>query len=75
VKKNGKEVLRQFRQIGILTLVPLILPLGPMIGYFIGHWIDLKFGISPYATFIFMTLGIVASVKEVIRMVRQALQE
>lgn len=73
--KNKSEFFLRARQIGILTAVPLVLPLGPLIGYFLGHWIDQKFGIDPFATIVMILLGVAASVRETIRMIREALRQ
>lgn len=73
--KNKSEFFLRARQIGILTAVPLVLPLGPLIGYLLGHWIDQKFGIDPFATIVMILLGVAASVRETIRMIREALRQ
>jgi len=74
-KKDKSDAYLLIRQIGILTSVPFILVLGPVIGYFIGNWIDNKFDIHPYATFIMVVLGFVASIKETVRIIKEAAKE
>jgi F0F1-type ATP synthase assembly protein I len=71
VKKKTKDAFHQVRQIGILTTVPFVLLLGPLIGYFAGSWIDRKFGVSPYAMTVFIALGFAASVRETVRIIRE----
>jgi len=74
-KKDKSELYVRARQIGILTAIPLILPLGPLIGFFMGRWVDQKFGFYPYATILLIALGFAASVRETVRMIRDVLRQ
>ena len=67
--------LRQVKQIGALTAVPIILFVGPMAGYFAGNWIDSKFRFYPWGTILFLILGFVASGREIFRLLSQVLKE
>lgn len=73
-KKDGPEFFLRARQIGILTSVPFVLLLGPLIGYFLGHWIDQKMGWEPVGTVLMVTLGFFASARETVRLVKQVIQ-
>lgn len=44
---------------------------GPLVGYFIGKWIDGKLGSDPYLMITVTLLGIVASAKETYKMIKQ----
>ena len=63
------------RQVGILTLIPAVLAVSPIVGYFIGHLLDRRFGTDPYLTIAFIVLGFVAGGREVARLVRRASEE
>jgi len=63
------------RQVGILTLIPAVLAVSPIVGYFIGHWLDRWLGTDPYLMIAFIILGFVAGGREVARLVRRATQE
>lgn len=65
----------QVRQLGILTVVPIILLAGPAIGFFLGSWIDRKYDIYPWVTIIFVALGFIASGREIVRLLKQVLKE
>ena len=67
--------LRQVKQIGALTAVPIILLVGPFIGFFVGDWIDRKFQLHPWGTVLFLILGFVASGREIFRLLNQILKE
>jgi F0F1-type ATP synthase assembly protein I len=65
----------QVKQLGILTVVPVILLVGPAIGFLLGSWIDRKFHIYPWVTIIGVALGFVAAAREIVRLLRQVLKE
>lgn len=72
--KDKSEFFLRARQVGALTAVPMILALGPLIGYFAGSWIDRKFGSHPVGLIVLIILGFAASVRETVRMIREVLQ-
>lgn len=65
----------QVKQIGALTAVPIILVLGPLVGYFFGDWVDRRFQWYPWATISFLILGFVAAGREIFRLLKQVLKE
>jgi ATP synthase protein I len=69
-KKN--EQANWVRQIGILTAIPILLAVGPFIGYVAGHWLDGKLNTDPIFTIILLLLGFVAAGKETYRLIRRA---
>ena len=60
------------RQIGILTALPFIMVAGPLVGYFIGGWLDRKLGTSPYLMILLIVMGIVSSGREVVKLIKMA---
>ena len=61
----------QVKQLGILTTIPIILLVGPAIGFFLGSWIDRKAQCYPWVTIIFIFLGFAASGREIFRLLKQ----
>jgi F0F1-type ATP synthase assembly protein I len=47
---------------------------GPVLGYFIGTWLDELFGTSPYLLIVLLIFGLVASFRETIKLVKQLAQ-
>ena len=71
-----KEVVySQLKQLGALTVIPIVLLVGPLVGFFIGGWIDQKFRLYPWFTVLFLILGFVASGREVTRLLKQVLRD
>ena len=72
-KKNA--IYSQVKQLGVLTTVPIILLVGPAIGFFLGSWIDRKTNIYPWFTIIFVGLGFAGSAREVFRLLKEISKE
>jgi len=72
IKKKDPDTAFRARQIGELTMIPIYLVGGPLIGFAIGSWIDKKFGSEPYAQAVFIILGLVTAMRETWRIIRQA---
>ena len=60
----------QVKQLSVLMTVPIILLVGPLVGFFIGSWIDRKTQHYPWFTIIFVFLGFFAAGREMIRLLR-----
>jgi F0F1-type ATP synthase assembly protein I len=65
----------QIKQLGVLTTIPVILLVGPAIGFFLGSWIDRKSHVYPWFTIIFVSLGFIASGRELFRLLKQIQKE
>ncbi len=63
------------RVAALYTTIPIILAVGPIIGYFIGNFLDKKLHTSPYLMILFIVFGFVASGREVYNLVKRATQE
>lgn len=64
---NGKLV----RQIGLVTTIPMILAAGPLVGYWIGQWIDRRWGSDPWGAVVVALLGLIASARQVIQVIQR----
>lgn len=72
---SGKDIYCKLKQIGYVTMIPTVLAAGPMLGFFIGNFIDSKFKTAPWFLVIFVLLGFGASIKETIRLIQRAKKE
>lgn len=64
-----------WRQVGLLSSIPFILALAPIIGYFLGKYLDQKFRTQPWLSLVLLGLGFVAGVRETIRIVKLSQRE
>lgn len=71
MKKNEKFYPRA-RNLGIVITIPMVFAAGPLIGFFIGNWLDKKWNTEPWAMTVLSLLGFIASVKQVIDLIKRA---
>jgi hypothetical protein len=60
------------RGIGAFTVIPMMMAVGPVLGYFLGAWLESKFGHAPWLSFGCVILGAAASVRQIILILRRA---
>jgi len=71
-KPPNKKGRTDLRQIGLLGTIPFLIGVGPLVGYFIGGWLDDKFGTDPILMIVFLGLGLAAAIKETVRIIKEA---
>lgn len=57
------------RLLAVLVTIPFIMAVPPLLGWFIGSWLDEKMGSRPYLMYLFLVLGLVSAFREVYRIV------
>ncbi len=75
VGKNNKEKLKLYRQLSLIGVIPAIMAVGPLIGFFIGKWLDEKFGTEPYLMWVLILMGLIAAGKETYRIIKRVSDE
>ena len=70
--KKEEKFYPSVRNLGIVITIPTVFAVGPIVGFFIGNWIDQKWNTDPWAMITFVLLGFVASVKQVIDIIKRA---
>jgi len=63
------------RQVAELTMIPFYLVGGPLVGFWIGGWIDQRFATTPHFKTIFVILGAISGMRESWRAVSQMSKE
>lgn len=69
----GKVLLRvlMIRQIGVFVMVPFIMAVPPIIGWFLGSWLDRLLGTHPFLAAFMLLCGLAAGFREVYRIVKR----
>ena len=70
--EHPSDKYKRIRQLGLLTAIPMIMAVAPLIGYYVGRWIDGKFETDQVFSLIFLALGLFAGVRETISILRKA---
>jgi ATP synthase protein I len=58
-------------QIGVFVILPFVLAVPPILGWFIGKWLDKHLHTSPYLKYVFLILGILAGIRECYRLIKE----
>ena len=74
MNKKRDNKYSTYRQIGILTTIPILMAVGPILGYYIGDFLDKKLGTVPYLMVVFIFFGFVAAGKGVYNLIKRASQ-
>jgi len=62
------------RQAGLVTLIPFLLLASPLVGYFLGRFLDKKFHTS-FLWIVFLGLGFIAGAREVYKIIVRVSKE
>jgi ATP synthase protein I len=74
-KNSEDDRYSVLRRAGLLTTVPFLLAASPIIGFFMGRFLDIKLGTEPIFSIIFLILGFIAGAIQVAKVVRLANRE
>ena len=72
VNKRRDEKYALLRQVGLLTAVPFVLAVAPLLGYFFGAFLDRRLGTGPVFMILMIVLGFVAGARQVHNLVKLA---
>jgi ATP synthase protein I len=59
----------------MLTSIPILLAVSPLVGYFMGRVLDRWLNTAPWLSLIFLGFGFAAGVRETIKIVKRASQD
>ena len=62
-KRDNKS--KMIKQLGLLGTIPILLAVGPLVGFFIGKFLDEWLETDPWLKFILLAMGFIASGKEI----------
>lgn len=69
-----QEIYKWIRIGGLLSFIPFVLAAGPIAGYLAGEYLEKRFGLPHYTSYIFGGVGFAASVRETVRIIRIAIK-
>lgn len=68
--KNKAELYKIARIWGLVSFIPVVLAAGPIAGYFLGEYLEKKFGFAPYISMSLVAIGFIAGAREVVRILK-----
>jgi F0F1-type ATP synthase assembly protein I len=63
---------QRLQQAGLLTAIPFVLLVGPVLGYYLGTASDRRWSSAPWGMGVGIVAGLAASAKVTIQLIRQA---
>lgn len=60
-----------FKKLGIATSIPFVMAGGPIVGFFIGRFLDIRFHTQPYLMLIFLIIGFAAGIRQTVNLIKQ----
>ncbi|PJD93358.1 MAG: hypothetical protein CK425_12785 [Parachlamydia sp.] len=61
----------QKRMLAVYLTIPFVLAIPPVLGWFIGEWLDGKLNTKPFLSYALIVLGFIAGFKELFRIIRR----
>ncbi len=71
---QGKK-WKELRRAGYLAAIPALLAIGPILGWFLGDFLDRKIGTGPWLSYAGILVGFVAAGREVYKLAKRAGEE
>lgn len=62
---------KRIQVIASYAMLPFMLGIPPIIGWYIGSWLDNYFKISPYGKYLLLVLGVIGGIREVYRIIKK----
>jgi len=72
---DNNRLLKKSSRILRYSSLGLEMGIAAGIGYFIGHWLDGRFGTDPWLTLVFVLFGVAAGFRSVIRLTMEELRK
>ncbi len=60
------------RGVGFYTVIPTMMVVGPVFGYLVGAWLERRVGYAPWVSFAGVVLGAIASVRQIVLIMKRA---
>ena len=70
--RGGKG--KDLRQLALLSVIPALMVVAPLVGFFIGNWADGKFGTEPFLAILGLILGFASAGKEIYKVIKRVSQ-
>lgn len=74
-ERDRVEQKRMMKQAGRYSFIGIEFGVSVVIGYFVGSWLDEKFGSSPWLTLLFILFGLASASRDLFRLARRYKRE
>lgn len=74
-KPDGRPSQTGLRSAGLLLAIPTLLIVAPLVGFWIGDWLDRRFKTAPWLGILGLAVGFAAAGRETYRIYRRYMAE
>lgn len=67
MENDGKD---KVRLIGAFVMIPFVMAVPPIVGWYLGSWLDGLLGTS-YLMYVFLVLGVIGGARECYRIIKE----
>lgn len=67
---KDEKLRKRIRMMTSYATLPFVLGVPPIVGWYVGSWLDHYFDIAPYGKYGFLVIGIISGIREAIRMIK-----
>ena len=71
---DKKDIYKRIKIAGIISYIPIVLLVSVFGGYFLGDFLVKKFNLPDYVIVISIGIGLIAAIRETVRIIRLALK-
>jgi hypothetical protein len=68
------EIYKWIKIGGLLSFLPFVLAAGPVAAFFLGDYLEKRFGLGGYASAALMAAGFLASIAESVKIIKAAIK-
>ncbi|MDP7250856.1 MAG: AtpZ/AtpI family protein [Planctomycetota bacterium] len=68
--EQKNDLYSGLRQAGVVLSIPMMMAMGPLVGYWIGSWADARYSTTPSWTVVGCLVGFAAGVNETIKAIK-----
>lgn len=72
---RAERPAQNLRNIGRMTMIPMVMVAGLLVGCFFGIWVDRTFGWDPWGKLSLSLLGVIAGFRQTVRLIQQSMKE
>jgi F0F1-type ATP synthase assembly protein I len=69
--ETDEERRDEITKIGVYMTIPFVLAVSPILGWWIGSWLDKKLETAPYLMYFGLLFGFVAGFRELYRLIKR----
>lgn len=70
--RQRRQTATRLKQAGLLSAIPMVLLIGPAVGYWLGAQLDAHWSHAPWGMGLGIALGLASSARVTIQFIRQA---